>query len=94
MELTPTQQRIFDLLKDGEPHLMEEVRACLGEEGELANLKDKEWALRANRAVIAQVNLLRRVIYGDGLTVICINRLQSASYQMLKHVNYAGNLLD
>jgi hypothetical protein len=47
LELTPTQQRVLELLADGEPHEPRELRALLLEDlGPLANVRQHLYHLR------------------------------------------------
>lgn len=71
MTLTPVQQRIYDLLSDGQRHTRDEVRACLYDD----ELGDD---------VRTQVSNLRRIIREYNLVIVCVVGNHPISYQMLR----------
>jgi hypothetical protein len=68
---TPTQQRIVDLLKNGQPHKRDEVRRCVDELASLASLK-------------THLVKLRKRIRPHGYDVICQVLHRAYYYRLIK----------
>ena len=75
---TPTQQRMMRVLLDGLPHSQAELHNCLGDE------------LQPRDGVNKQVTLLRRVLQGQGLDIICRyyrNRKGQTTWRLVRYIN-------
>jgi hypothetical protein len=60
MNLTPTQERLMAVLRDGEPHTYRELNACLNDElANPGNLKN-------------HVCILNKKLQANGLMVACL----------------------
>jgi len=59
-QFTPTQQRIMDVLRDGEPHRREELWACL--EDPLASIQN----------IRPHLTAMRKVLRPRGEDVLCV----------------------
>jgi len=70
---TPTQRRIIDLLKDGEPHKRDEVRRCVDELASLVNLKH-------------HLIKLREKLRPHGYDIICQLLNHTLHYRLIKIV--------
>lgn len=77
LELTPTQQRIYDLLKDGKPHAPTEIRECLWDElGHVKNIKK-------------HIHLLRKALKpeGKGILVDYVPPGRRLHYRQVRFLN-------
>ena len=58
-QLTPIQQRMLNVLKDGLPHHRNELQACLDDE------------LASPKAMVRQLSQMRKLLRMKGLNVVC-----------------------
>jgi hypothetical protein len=79
VELTPTQQRLYDRLKDGDMHTKQELRTCLGDEMSIPN----------NLSV--HITLLKKKIEPAGLTVVCVVHKGLNRYRLVRLLSSAND---
>lgn len=70
-KLTPSQKILYDILKDGEPHSISELRPCLWDE------------MSEDIVVQVKISTLRKKIRPHGLTILSI---KARTYQMFAYV--------
>lgn len=73
-QLTPTQQKIYDLLADGNLHSREEVQRCLWDE------------LSPLSAIPKHISMLREILNPGGLDISYSGR-NGGGYRMVRMLN-------
>lgn len=75
-EMTPTQRRLWEVLKDGERHSREELHGCLWDEmGPATNVR-------------MHLSNMRDILAPAGLDIVCVFwRRSSRWYRLVRHVN-------
>ena len=73
-QITPTQQRILNVLNDGDTHTREELFECLEDD------------LAGKSAVQCQVSRLRSILKPQGLIIDCVYRSRRWLYRMSRHL--------
>lgn len=76
LRLTPTQRRMLAVLKDGKPHLSNELHACLYDE-----LADKKHGIRTH------IYSLRKAVREQSREILCIQVGRATFYQIV-HLPY------
>lgn len=73
VRFTPTQQRIMDLLSDGQPHGRTELHGCLRD------------SLSEVQTIENHISHLRKVLRPRGEDIICVRRIAiENSYQLVR----------
>ena len=78
-QITPTQQRILNVLKDGDTHTREELFECIEDD------------LSGKSAVQSQVSRLRKIIEPQGLIIDCVYRNRRWLYRLSRHLSSPYN---
>lgn len=73
-KLTPTQQRIWDVLKDGQPHTKDELVACINDE------------LSPRNTIHVHLTYLRRKL-PPGMLLVAITRgTGKTAYRLMREI--------
>lgn len=80
-ELTPTEQRIYNLLRDGEEHGYSELFACLSDD--MAGITAVQFHLSKLRSKLPPGDL-----------IVCVYKGHSKAYRYVGHVRYPRMIQD
>lgn len=73
-KLSPTEQRLYDTLKDGRPHRREELHTCLFDE------------MSGRTALRYHISNLRKKLL-NGYEIICVFYQRTWSYRMVRSLH-------